>query len=322
MTPPAALPVRARDLLAALVVVVVWGVNFVAMKWGLRSFTPFELGVARYVFAALPLVLMVRWPRVHWRWVVAFGLFQGVGQFGFLFIALKVGMTASLASVLLQTQVFFTALFAFALLREKPGRPLLWGLGLAALGLVCFAMNHAGPGAADLGAAQATTLAGLLLTLCAAGMWAASHIMARLAQNASPGYDPLAFVIWSSVVPIVPFIALSAVFDADAARWLRWDTLASVPLSGWAAVAYLGWAANTVGNVLWTRLLQRYPANQVAPFSLAVPVVGLTAGMMLLDERVAPWQWAGIVLVVAALACVVLGPKLQSRLQAKSASSA
>ena len=115
---------------------------------------------------------------------------------------------------------------------------------------------------------------------------------------------------------------LSATFDADAARWLHWETLASVPLSGWAAVAYLGWAANTVGNVLWTRLLQRYPANQVAPFSLAVPVVGLTAGMMLLDERVAPWQWAGIVLVVAALACVVLGPRLSSRFQAKNASNA
>lgn len=311
-TAQAAPPLRARDLIIALVVVVLWGVNFVAMKWGLRSFSPFQLGVARYVFAALPLLLMIRPPRVHWRWVLWFGLFQGVGQFGFLFIAMKAGMTASLASVLLQTQVFFTALFAFALLREKPGRPLLWGLALAALGLACFTMNHLGHGTV-VSAAQATTLAGLLLTLCAAAMWAASHIVARLAQNASPGYDPLAFVIWSSVVPIVPFIALSAVFDPDAARWLQWDTLASVPLSGWAAVAYLGWAANTVGNALWTNLLQRYPANRVAPFSLAVPVVGLTAGMLLLGESVAPWQWAGITLIVAALACVVLGPRLQSR---------
>ena len=305
-------PLRPRDLLIALVVVVLWGVNFVAMKWGLRSFTPFQLGVARYVFAALPLLLMVRPPRVHWRWVLWFGLFQGVGQFGFLFIGLKVGMTASLASVLLQTQVFFTALFAFALLRDKPGRPLLWGMALAALGLACFAMNYVGPGA-GLGVAGATTMAGLLLTLCAAALWAASHIVARLAQNASPGYDPLAFVILSSVVPIVPVIALSAAFDPDAARWLHWEALASVPLSGWAAVAYLGWAANTVGNALWTQLLQRYPANRVAPFSLAVPVVGLTAGMLLLDEGVAPWQWAGIALIVAALACVVLGPKFRAK---------
>lgn len=310
---PATSPLRARDLLAALVVVILWGVNFVAMKWGLRSFSPFQLGAARYVFAALPLLLLVPPPRVRWRWVLWFGLFQGVGQFGFLFIALKVGMTAGLASVLLQTQVFFTAMFALVLLHEKPGLPLLWGLALAGLGLVCFAMNYVGPGS-GMGVAATTTLAGMLLTLCAAALWAASHIVARLAQNVNPGYDPLAFVIWSSVVPIVPFMALSAVFDPDAARWLQWKTLASVPLSGWAAVAYLGWAANTVGNALWTNLLQRYPANRVAPFSLAVPVVGLTAGWLLLDEGVMPWQWAGIALVVAALACVVLGPRLQAKI--------
>ena len=100
-----------RDLLSALAVVVLWGLNFVVMKWGLRSFTPFQLGVMRYLFAALPLVLFVRPPRLHWRWVLMFGLMQGVGQFGFLFVGLKVGMTAALASVLMQTQVFFTALF-------------------------------------------------------------------------------------------------------------------------------------------------------------------------------------------------------------------
>lgn len=308
----AAPSLRPRDLLIALAVVVLWGVNFVAMKWGLRSFTPFQLGVARYVVAALPLLLMIRPPRVHWRWVLWFGLFQGVGQFGFLFIGMKMGMTASLASVLLQTQVFFTALFAMAVLQEKPGRPLLVGMALAALGLACFAMNHVDAGAPGT-AAQATTMAGLLLTLCAAALWAASHIVARLAQNDSPGYDPLAFVIWSSLVPIVPFMVLSAMFDADAARWLQWDTLASVPWSGWAAVAYLGWAANTVGNALWTNLLQRYPANRVAPFSLAVPVVGLAAGMLMLGERVAPWQWAGIGFIVAALVCVVLGPRIRSK---------
>ena len=234
-------PLRARDLLAALVVVILWGVNFVAMKWGLRSFSPFQLGAARYLCAALPLVLLVRPPRMHWRWVLLFGLFQGVGQFGFLFIGLKVGMTAGLASVLLQTQVFFTALLGFALLRERPGLPLRVGMGLAALGLVCFAMNYVGPGS-GMGVAAATTLAGLLLTLCGAAMWASSNIVARLAQQHSPGFDPLAFVIWSSLVPVLPFMALSALFDPDAARWLQWQTLASVPLLSWAAVAYLGWA--------------------------------------------------------------------------------
>src|SRR4051812_6694320 len=113
-----------RDLVAALCIVLIWGTTFVAMKFALRDFTPFQLGAARYIFATLPLVLIIKSPRLHWKWVVSYGLFQGVGQFALLFTALHVGMTAALASVLMQTQVFFTALFSFALLHERVGRAL------------------------------------------------------------------------------------------------------------------------------------------------------------------------------------------------------
>ena len=131
-----------RDLTAALIVVVLWGVNFVVMKFALRDFTPLQLGAARYVFAVLPLALFIRPPPIPWKWLVLYGLCQGLGQFGFLFLALQVGMTAALASVILQTQVFFTALFGFVLLKERASRPLQVGMGLAMLGLSCFAINY------------------------------------------------------------------------------------------------------------------------------------------------------------------------------------
>lgn len=303
---PSAPPLRRLDLLSALLVVLLWGVNFVAMKWGLRSFTPLQLGAVRYLWAAVPLVLFVRPPRVAWRHVLAFGLLQGVGQFGFLFTALKVGMTASLASVILQTQVFFTALWTLALLRERPGRPLLAGMGIAALGLVCFVLNELQAG----GGAGGTSLPGLLLVLCAAASWACSNVVVRLAQRQNAAYDPLAFIAWSSLVPILPFIALSALLDGDAARWLQADAWRAVPWLSWASVGYLGWAATIVGYGLWTRLIQRYSANRIAPFSLCVPVVGLTAGMLALGEPVTRWQWAGSALVVAALVVVVWGGKI------------
>jgi O-acetylserine/cysteine efflux transporter len=295
-----------RDLAAALVVVVVWGVNFVVMKFALRDFSPFQLGAARYVFAVLPLILLVKPPRIAWKWVLLYGVFQGVGQFGILFLALKVGMTAALASVLLQTQVFFTSLFGFLLLHERASRPLQAGMVLAALGLGCFALNYVSPGAET---SSATTLAGFVLTLCAAAMWAMSNIAARRVQQLHANYSPVAFVVWSSSVAIVPFMALSLVFDAPDIRWqwleARW--------SSWLAVAYLGWVATIVGYSLWTGLLKRHPANKVAPFSLGVPIVGLTTGMLVLGEVITPWQWAGIALVVAALACVMLGGLIKRR---------
>jgi len=300
----------ARDLLAALAVVIIWGLNFIAMTWGLESFTPFELGAMRYVAAALPMVFLVRPPRIGWRWVVGFGMFQGVGQFSFGFFALKLGMTAALASVLMQTQVFFTALFGFMALGERPSRPLLIGMALAGVGLVCFAMNFIGP---EAGSAGGATLIGIALTLCAAASWSVSNIVARLAQRAAPGYDPLAFVVWSCPAPILAFVALVATTEPDAGRWLHADAWAALPAVAWGSVAYLGWMATILGYGLWTRLLTRHPANRVAPFSLGVPVVGLAAGMLVLGEVVTPWQWAGTAFVVSALVCVVLGGRWAQR---------
>ncbi len=292
-----------RDLAGALIVVLVWGVNFVVMKFALRDFTAFQLGAARYAFAALPLVLFIRPPSVPWKWVVTYGLLQGVGQFGILFVALQVGMTSALASVLVQTQVFFTALFGFVLLHERPSRPLQIGLLLAALGLSCFALNYVNPAA---GAGRGTTLLGFVLTLCSATMWAMSSIVARRMQSISHDYSPVAFVVWSSTAAVLPFVALSWFFDPEIARthWLQ------APLSSWLAASYLGWGATVVGYGLWTSLLKRHPANRVAPFGLGVPIVGLAAGMLILGEIITPWQWAGIALLLAALVCVMFGGRL------------
>jgi O-acetylserine/cysteine efflux transporter len=182
MQTPAAFP--PRDSAFALFIVVSWGLNFVVMKWGLASWTPFQMGAARYLLAAFPLLFFIRPRGLPWRWVLGYGVAQGLGQFGFLFTALKFGMTASLASVLMQTQVFFTALLGLLLLQERLQRAQLVGLALATLALICFALHFVA------GAAMGSTLTvfAFALNLCAAASWAASNIVARKAQIAAPGY--------------------------------------------------------------------------------------------------------------------------------------
>ncbi|WP_332877951.1 EamA family transporter [Massilia sp. S19_KUP03_FR1] len=288
-----------RDLLAALAVVLIWGTNFVAMKIGLRELTPFQMGAGRYLFALLPLVLFIRPPKLAWHWVLLYGLCQGVGQFGLLFLSLRAGMSAALASVLLQTQVFFTALLGVALLREHVSRALRTGMLLAAVGLACFGINYVRSGAGDV------SVAGLLLCLGGAALWAASNIVVRLARQAAPAFDVLGFMVWSSLVPIIPFCLLSLCFDPAASR----AHLATLSWHTWAALAYLGWLATILGYALWTALLKRHPANRIAPFSLGVPVVGISAGMLLLGDRITAWQWAGIGFIVFSLAVVVFGQR-------------
>ena len=294
-----------RDYLSALAVVIIWGLNFIFMKFALHDFTPFQMGAARYVFAVFPLILFIKRPNLDLKWLLYYGLFQGVGQFGFLFVGLKLGMTAALASVLMQTQVFFTAIFGFLILGERPSRSLQIGLLLAASGLACFAMNYIAPKATNT---PTTTLFGLIFCVLGASMWSASNIVVRKAQqslNKDTSFDAVAFLVWSSVVPILPFIALTLMFDAEATRW-RW---LAAPWSSWVSVAFLGWVATIAAYAMWTSLLKRHPANRVAPFSLGVPVVGITAGMVILGEQITTWQWAGIALVVAALLTVMLGQR-------------
>lgn len=299
-----------KDYLCALGVIAIWGTNFVAMKLGLQDFTPLQLGAGRYLAAAMTLLLLIRPPAIPWQWVVLYGLCQGLGQFGLLFMALKVGMTASLASVLMQTQVFFTALFGMVLLQEKLAHHQRYSLGLGGLALMCFGLGI------QAGSSVGVTWAGLVLNLAAAAMWAASNIVARKAQQScGPGQnlDPVAFVVWSSALPILPFMLLSWLQDTP----LSWTHLAQVSWLSWASVLYLGWFATVIAYALWTGLLKRHPANQVAPLSLGVPVVGLAAGAFALQEVITAWQWGGILLTLLAL-LVNFRPALLTKILTKS----
>ena len=124
----------ARDLAFALLVILLWGLNFVVIKIGLDSLPPMLLGATRFTLAAIPAIFFIRRPQVPLRWLVAYGLTISFGQFAFLFSAMDNGMPAGLASLVLQSQAFFTLLLAALLLSEKVRAHNLIGLLVAATG--------------------------------------------------------------------------------------------------------------------------------------------------------------------------------------------
>ena len=276
--------------------VVIWGLNFVVMKVGLRDVSPMLLGALRFTLAALPFLLLVRFPRLPWHCVAAYGLAQGLGQFGFLFLGLKLGMTAGMASVVMQTQAFFTLLLAMPLLGERARKAQWVGLAVALAGLLLIATAHGdGPGQ--------MTLAGFVLTLSAVFMWAVSNVVARLA-NRQADYDPFGFIVWSSVFPILPFLALALWTDGPPQVWQQ---VTGLSLGAILSVLFLAWLATLLAYSLWTRLLKRHPAGRVTPFSLLVPVVGLTAAWVFFGEMPLPQQWLGTGLVLVGLVVNQLG---------------
>jgi O-acetylserine/cysteine efflux transporter len=147
--------------LVAILVTVIWGLSFVVIKLGVGSTPPLLLAALRFLFAALPAVFFVARPKTSWKNVVAYGFFLGVAQFGLLFAALAIGMPASLASVVMQAQVFFTVLFAALLMGERPGPHQMAGGLIACCGLVLIAWPRLTGGGAGP----------FLMTVLAAAAW-------------------------------------------------------------------------------------------------------------------------------------------------------
>lgn len=278
------------DALRLAAIILIWGSNFVVMKVGLRGLSPMLMGALRFAVAAAPVLLFVKPPQLPWRYLVGYGLAQGVGQFGFLFMALQLGMTAGMASVVMQMQAFFTLLLAAPVLRE-PTKPAQWlGLAVSLGGLIAIACAHGeGPGQ--------MSLIGFVLTVGAALMWAIANLIGRLASRVND-YQPVNFIVWTSLVSVLPFVAL-AVWQ-QGARSVQAQLMA-LDLRGIGAVLYLGLAATLLAYSLWTRLLKRHAAAKVVPWSLLVPVVGLLAAALAFDERPLPLQWLGTAAVLLGL---------------------
>jgi O-acetylserine/cysteine efflux transporter len=288
---------QAPELLQALLVVVIWGFNFVVIKWGVADVPPLLLGCLRFSLLFAAGALWVRRPRLPWRWLIAYGMTVGVGQFAGLFCAIKFGMPAGLASVVLQSQAFFTLFFARLWLGERWVRTQFAGLLLATGGLVLIGVARGGN----------MTMIGFVLTLFAAVSWAVSNVVVRRMARSGLTIDPVGLVVWSGLVPPLPFLLLSlwlegASADLSALMHFSWSAL--------AAVAYLSFAASLLGYGLWSRLLARFPANQVAPFSLLAPVVALLASALLLDEHLTTAQAIGSLLLLGGLIVTVFGARM------------
>jgi len=274
-----------RDRLLAVFVAVLWGCNFLAIHAVLGQFPPLFAGGLRFALIALPTILFVPWPKVKVRYLLGYGLGFGTGQFAFLFIAMDTGMPTGLASLVLQASAPFTVLLGAVFLRERINSRQLAGIALAVAGMTAIAWQQSGNAA----------LLPVILTLLGALSWAIGNISTR---QAKPD-NPMHFVLWMSVVPPLPMFALSLAMEGPAAQWQSLTTLGTstglVALGGMTYVVLFG---TIVGSGVWTTLMRRNPASVVSPFSLLVPVVGLSASFLVLGERPTALEIAAAAVVI------------------------
>ncbi|QWF81321.1 EamA family transporter [Amycolatopsis sp. CA-230715] len=275
-----------RDRLLALFVAVLWGCNFLAIHATLGHFPPLFAAGLRFLVIAIPTVLFVPWPRVKPRYLIGYGLGFGTLQFAFLFVALDKGMPTGLSSLVLQASAPFTVLLGAVVLREKVTGRQWAGILLAVAGMSAIAWQQA----------EHAALLPVILTLLGALSWAFGNLSTRKAQPD----NPLHLTLWMSVVPPLPLFALSMATEGPSAAWTSLTTVTShTGLIAIAGLSYVVVFGTIVGSGIWTTLMGRHPAGVVAPFSLLVPVVGMSVAFLVLGERHNAIEIGAAVVVIA-----------------------
>jgi O-acetylserine/cysteine efflux transporter len=285
-----------RHFLLALAVVTVWGTNFVVIKYAVGQMPPLMFAALRFTFALFPALLFLQRPRVDWRNLACYGVLIGVGLFGVMFVAINGKISAGIASLVVQMQVFFTVGLSMRISGEKV-KPFQWSaLLMAGAGIATIGLHTDG----------AITVTGLLLVLVAAASWAGGNIMAKLGAPR----DMLGYVVWSSAYAVPPLFALSLAIEG-------WDAISfgihHASLLTWACVAWQSLGNTLFGYAVWGWLMARYPAATIAPMALLVPVFGMGASALVLGEPLPSWKLFAAGLVMGGLALNLLWPRWSAR---------
>lgn len=285
-----------KDFSLALLVVALWGANFTVVKLGLDGVPPMLLVALRFVFAVFPAIFFVSRPTVKPFYWITYGLLTGIGMYGTLFYAMAVGMPAGIASVVLQSQAFFTLLLGGLVLKESFSIFNVAGLVIAATGLYFVGYYNTGF------SVPAIPPAAFLLTITGALFWSLSNILVRKAAASATAHGKqlniMSLIVWSSLIPPVPFFLLAVLLDTPQTIGSAIFSMDSLSMF---SILYLAYGATLFGFGIWSRLLARYPANRVAPLSLLVPVFGLLTARIVLGEQLTIPQWNGCFLVIFGL---------------------
>ena len=287
----------AGHLLLALAIVAIWGTNFVVMKNCLASFPPFYFAALRYLFVLLPLIFFLPRPKVSWVNLCIYGLATGLGQFGILYYAVNSQISPGLASLVVQTQVFFTIGFAMLFAKER----------LRQYQVVAVAIAMTGLGIIALHTDATTTFLGLALVVFAGLSWGIANTASRQAGT----INMLSYVVWASVFSIPPLFLIALLFEGGASH--LWDVTLSASLAAWIGVLWQSWANTLFGYAAWAWLLSRHPAAVVAPAPLLVPIFGMGASAFFLDESLPAWKVMAASLVIIGLIVNLFWPTLREQ---------
>jgi O-acetylserine/cysteine efflux transporter len=275
-----------RHVGLAVMVMVLWGANFVAAKIGLQELTPLLMLSLRFALVGALLVPFAPFPRGSMAQIALLSLILGTIHFSLMFNGIR-GVDAGVAAIAIQLQVPFAAILAAIFFKDRLGWRRLVGMAFAFAGIVMLA------GAPRM----QSSLGSLALVVGASFVWAVSNIQVKLIKNV----HPLSLLAWSSLMSAPQLFVLSLLMEDG-----QGAALAAAGWRGWGAVVYMVVCVSGIGYGIWYYLVPRYAVNQTMPFTLLVPMFGVAAGALVLGERMTWLMLAGSALTLIGVAVIIL----------------
>lgn len=283
-------------------VVLIWGVNFSAVKFALSGLAPLAFNTLRFSMATVALVVIMRlrgesfWLRRQDILPVILLGFGGHTLYQALFINGMARTTPAIGALLMATSPLFVVIFGMLLGLERPRFTIIVGILLSFIGTLLLIAGGQPALAASLGPGgnlglRSDVLLGDLLILLAAMMWAAYTLGGKPLLGR---YSPLKL----NALTMIPGTLLLALISAPTLARQDWG---AVSAGAWAAWAYSTTFAVVVAYVLWYTSVQRVGGARTAVYSNLTPVVATAVSWLLMGERLAPLQIVGAAIVITGI---------------------
>ncbi len=288
-----------------LIVWVVWGSTYLAIRVGVETMPPLLMAAARNLVAGLimfPLALRSRragvrarpdasarlWPsRAEWLGCAIVGVLLLVAN-GVVGVGEKT-VPSGLAALLVATVPLWLLGIDAGLNHARLGLAPMAGLLLGLAGVALLS----GLG----GGAHGTSVAGVIIILAAAAAWALGTIMAgRVAIPSSPALAS-GMELLAGGAALLVLAAATGEFSS-----LR---LGQVSARSWLALGYLIVAGSIVAFSAYGIAVRALPTATVATYAYVNPVIAVLLGTLILSEPLTPAMIGGGVLIVGAVVLVV-----------------
>lgn len=286
----------------AVLITAIWGVNFSVIKLGLATVDPFILAGIRFSLCALPAIFFIRKPDVPWRYIICYGLVFGIGLWGVVNLGIKAGLSAGIASLVLQFSAFFTILLGGWVFKEALTRFQVLGMLIALAGLLCIIKISDG----------SVSLSGVVLVLVGAASWSVANLINKKASTK----DVFGFLVWSSAFAPIPLFILDYAVNGSAGYTAFVSQVNTIAV---LSILFQVYPNTLFAYWIWNSLLKTYPVSTVAPLSLLVPIFGMLSSVVVFNESVPVSKVLAVVLIVIGLAVGLYGQRIFNAVFARPA---